>query len=65
MVFSIVKKLIDALQVVHEAGYVYNDIKLENIMIQKSKDDSTTDPKIILVDYGMAMKYKDDQGNHL
>lgn len=65
MVFSIVKKLIDAIQVVHEAGYVYNDIKLENIMIQKSKDDSITDPKIILVDYGMAMRYQDDQGNHL
>jgi len=50
---------------VHEAGYVYNDIKLENIMVQKSKNESESDPKIILVDYGMGMKYVDEDGNHL
>ena len=64
-VFKIIKKLIEALQVVHEAGYVYNDIKLENIMIQKSKDESDIDPKIVLVDFGMAMKYADEDGKHL
>jgi len=39
MVFKIIKKLIEALKFVHEAGYVYNDIKLENIMIHSNKDD--------------------------
>ena len=65
MVFKIIKKLIEALKFVHEAGYVYNDIKLENIMIHSNKDDQDSDPKIVLVDYGMAMRYIDDAGDHL
>ena len=64
-VFKTIKKILEALEAVHEAGYVYNDIKLENVMIQKCKDDSESDPKIVLVDYGLAMKYIDDEGNHL
>lgn len=36
-------------------------------MVKQRKDDKTTrrDPKIVLVDYGLAMKYTDSDGNHL
>ena len=36
-------------------------------MVKQRKDEKTTqrDPKIVLVDYGMAMKYTDSNGNHL
>jgi serine/threonine protein kinase len=64
-VFKIIKKLIEALQIVHEAGYVYNDIKLENVMIKQNKDETSSDLKVVLVDYGMAMKYTDEAGDHL
>ena len=46
----------------HEAGYVHNDIKLDNIMILGSKDLSIM--KIVLLDFGLASTYVDKKGNH-
>ena len=51
------------LRIIHEAGYVYNDIKLENIMVKPSK--SGHDLKVVLIDFGMAQKYTDEDGEHL
>ena len=33
MIFDIGCQLLDAFEALHEAGYVYNDLKPENIMI--------------------------------
>ena len=33
IVLNIAKQLLLALQLVHETGFVYNDLKMENIMI--------------------------------
>ena len=61
-VFDIVVQLIQAVQLLHEAGYVHNDIKLDNIMILGSKDQSIM--KIVLLDFGLASTYVDKKGNH-
>lgn len=62
-IFKVIKKLLTALEITHDAGYIYNDIKIENIMIHSGKNKH--EPKLILVDYGMAQKYTDENGNHL
>ena len=42
------------LQKIHEAGYTYNDLKLDNIMVGDSLNDDFSLWKIRLIDYGFA-----------
>jgi casein kinase 1 len=61
------------LEATHKAGYVFNDLKLDNLMVglnQKlsmiiSKKSVFSDCSIHLVDFGYATKYKDKKGNHI
>ena len=60
---NIITNLIIALEIVHNTGYVYNDLKLDNIMIDPHKNN---DARVLLIDYGMATRYLDKKtGNHL
>lgn len=63
-IMSVIRELIVAISLVHESGHVYNDIKMENVMIKKYKNPSTRF-YIKLIDYGFVTKYTDDAGNHL
>ena len=61
-------QLIDALKMVHEAGYCYNDLKLDNIMI----GDATNIPnahhqlhKIRIIDFGLVHRIKESNGYHV
>lgn len=45
---------------VHKLGYVYRDIKPENIMI--SNDYANT---IYLIDFGLSKAYLDHNGKHI
>ena len=59
-IFQIAYQLIDALQYVHRADYVFCDLKLENIIVED--DISGDDPenyRVHLVDFGFAQKYAD------
>ena len=53
---------------IHEAGYIYNDLKLDNILIG---DDMSLPHavnslyKIRLIDFGLAKKYLDENGHHV
>ena len=49
-------KLFDALKVIHKSGYIYNDLKLDNIML-RGDIQSLAKSKITLVDFGFAKKY--------
>lgn len=50
---------LDRLQVMHEIGYVHNDLKLENICI------GLTDPHTVyLIDFGLATTFLEDDGSH-
>jgi serine/threonine protein kinase len=52
---------------IHEAGYIYNDLKLDNIVIG---DDKTLPNakhslyKVRLIDFGMSTKYVIEDGSH-
>ena len=51
------------LEYVHEAGYIHNDLKPDNIMIGVADtSDDSSDVKII--DFGLASQYIDEDGNH-
>ena len=60
-------QLIDSLKIIHEAGYIYNDLKLDNIVI----GDDVSLPhskqslyKVRLIDFGMSTKYLKEDGTH-
>ena len=67
-----VRDILIGLKIVHKAGYVYNDLKLDNIMLdQKQRQRKTVEEnndeqlRILLIDFGMATKYVDEDGDHL
>lgn len=51
---------IDRLENLHDRGYVHRDIKPENMMM-----DMRTEEKLHLIDFGLAAKYKDKNGEHV
>ena len=61
------------LEATHKAGYIFNDLKLDNLMVgYGDKLDNTVSEKSVfsdcsihLVDFGFATKYKDKKGNHI
>ena len=61
------------LEAVHSAGYVFNDLKLDNLMIGinqkvlKPKEGISmfSQCSIHLVDFGYATKYQDNLGKHI
>ena len=61
-ILNITEQLIDALQTVHLAGRIYNDLKPENIMVDKDEDGKLL---IVLIDYGFCSKYITPQGCHI
>jgi serine/threonine protein kinase len=66
------------LQKIHEYGYVFNDLKPDNILIgdiplyfyfemmnQKKSIDKKKFYQIHLVDFGLTTSYKDEDGKHI
>ena len=55
---------LDALEILHETGRTYNDLKPENIMVTKDEDG---DDHIVLIDFGLADKYStsDSKGDEM
>jgi len=52
--------MVERLKVLHELGYVHNDLKLENIVI--GHEDKSL---IYLIDFGLSTKYLDKDGKHV
>ena len=52
----------------HEAGYIYNDLKLDNILVGECRDYPNykyTQHRIRIIDFGLAKSYLDENGEHL
>lgn len=56
---KIMMQLVDALEQVHRSKHTYNDLKLDNIMINRKS------LRIALIDYGFIKPFVDDAGNHI
>jgi serine/threonine protein kinase len=61
-------QLIDSFKMIHEAGYTFNDLKLDNVLIGDAPDlakvrDSLH--KIRIIDFGLAKKYMQPNGQHI
>ena len=67
-VFHLGIQLLDILEMIHNTGFIYNDLKLDNILIgygqrlplDCSQGNCFENIKINLVDFGFATRYIDD-----
>ena len=50
-------QILKNLEHIHEAGFVYNDIRLRNIIIDEDS--------VKLIDYGNSLEYLDHNGVHI
>jgi serine/threonine protein kinase len=72
-IYDIGIAILSTLEAVHSAGYVYNDLKLDNMMVgynqkiyKKTNGCSMfTQCTMHLIDYGYATKYTDRGGMHV
>ena len=47
----------------HSIGYVYNDLKLDNLCVGAAKEGN---PELLkLIDFGLCTKYMDRDGKHI
>ena len=56
-------QLLELLECVHESGYVYNDLKTDNLMIGMSDKNKCSNLK--LIDFGLANRYIDKDNEHI
>ena len=59
---KISNQLIDAYDIVHSSGRTFNDLKPQNIMVDKDKDGEL---HIVLIDFGFSAKYITQEGCHI
>jgi casein kinase 1/casein kinase 1 epsilon len=61
-------QILDSLRVIHDAGYIYKDLKLDNVMIgddQSLPNSKESLYKCRLIDFGLAKKYLQEDGTHI
>ena len=67
-IYSLGIQLLNMLQRVHEAGYVYNDLKLDNLLmdfgtpgheLRDSNENIFQNRSVNLIDFGFATRYVD------
>ena len=61
-IFEITKQLLGILKYVHAARRTFNDMKLENIMINTNGDFQRT-PQVFLIDFGFSKKFYKDKNS--
>jgi serine/threonine protein kinase len=61
-------QLLDSMRLIHQSGFLYNDLKLNNIVVGDAAelpDHTKTLHKIRVIDFGLAQKYIEADGNHI
>lgn len=61
-IFQIASQILSTLEIVHSSNRTYNDLKPQNIMIEKEENG---DAFTILIDFGSSAKFSDSAGVHL
>lgn len=65
-VYKIGAELLYCLKVLHKSGYIYHDLKCDNISIlNKPISVNNNFIHLVLIDYGSSSKYVSDDGSHL
>ena len=60
--FDVAQQILKCLEIVHNAGFVFNDLKATNIMISLNDAHEIT---VTLIDFGFLTKYRDKDDNHV
>ena len=55
----VIEPLLNAIEYVHNAGYIHRDIKTENVMIREPKTDNDEDWSVYLIDFGLSIRKED------
>ena len=66
--YKIGLQLLEQIRLIHEAGYTFNDIKLDNILVgcpKTLKEHKDYLHQIKMIDFGLAMKYQNETGEHI
>lgn len=66
--YKIGLQLLEQIKLIHESGFTFNDIKLDNILVGYPKtfeNHKDYQHKIRMIDFGLAQKYMDAEGNHI
>ena len=58
-------RLLHHLEEIHKIGLVYNDLKLDNILVGDKDSSPNSLSDIRLIDFGLCTRYLDMQGNHI
>ena len=58
-------KLLEIMEKIHESGYTYNDLKLDNILVGDVDQTLERMHEIRLIDFGFAERFRDKEGNHI
>ena len=56
-------QIITMLEKVHKTGFVYNDLKEDNVCVGIPNESNSSMLK--LIDFGVSTKYLDDERNHI
>ena len=57
-------QLITLIEKLHEVGYIYNDLKGDNICLT-THDETIAAGQLKLIDFGKCSKYFKSDGNHI
>ena len=57
--------LVHLLENLHSIGKLYNDLKLDNILIGDKQSSQQSLSTISLIDFGLCSSYLDENGNHV
>ena len=63
-IYQVGIKLLDIYERIHESGFTYNDLKLDNILIGDYKSTAKNQHQIKLCDFGFMSRYRNKIGEH-
>ncbi|KAI9098807.1 kinase-like domain-containing protein [Phlyctochytrium arcticum] len=64
-VVFIAPQIIDRIRTIHERGLVFRDVKAGQFCVGQYGDDIKNNPKVYMIDLGLAKKFQDEQGRHI